>query len=78
MMSKTVRSVLMLFILTYIPFAYVQYESAAVLGTVRDPSAAVVPGATVLLKNMETGISTTAVTDDAGNSKAKWPSGRNL
>ncbi len=44
-----------------------QFESASVLGTVRDPSGAVILGAKVTIKNMETGITMSAVTDEAGN-----------
>ena len=48
-------------------FAFAQFDAATVLGTVRDSSGAVVPGATVTLKNAATGITATAVTDEHGN-----------
>ena len=44
-----------------------QFDAATVLGTVRDSSGAVVPGATVTLKNIATGITATAVTDEHGD-----------
>lgn len=44
-----------------------QFETASVLGTVRDSSGAVVTGAAVTLTNTETGISATATTDARGN-----------
>ncbi len=44
-----------------------QFDAATVLGTVRDSSGAVVPGATVTLKNVATGITATAVSDENGN-----------
>jgi hypothetical protein len=47
--------------------AFAQFDTATVLGTVRDSSGAVVPGASVTLRNVATGIAATAVTDDAGN-----------
>jgi hypothetical protein len=47
--------------------ASAQFDAATVLGTVRDSSGAVVPGATVTLKNESTGISATAVTDENGS-----------
>jgi hypothetical protein len=47
--------------------AAAQFDAATVLGTVVDASGAVVPGATVTLKNTETGIAATAVTDGEGN-----------
>jgi hypothetical protein len=44
-----------------------QFDAATVLGTVRDSSGAVVPGATVTLKNAATGITATSVTDEHGD-----------
>ena len=44
-----------------------QFETASVLGTVRDTSGVVVAGATVTLTNTGTGISATASTDADGN-----------
>jgi hypothetical protein len=46
---------------------HAQFESAEVLGTVRDPSAKAVPRASVTLTNEETGIQAKAATDEAGN-----------
>src|SRR4051812_1475658 len=43
-----------------------QFDTATVLGTIKDSSGAVVPGATVTLKNTATGITATAVTDSDG------------
>ena len=47
--------------------AMARTDAATVLGTVVDATGAVIPGATVTLKNAETGITATAVTDSAGN-----------
>ena len=47
--------------------ASAQFDAATVLGTVKDTSGAVVPGATVTLKNVATGITATAVTDAGGS-----------
>jgi hypothetical protein len=44
-----------------------QFETAAVLGTVRDPSGSVVPKAVVTLTNQDTGIQAKATTDTNGN-----------
>src|SRR6476660_3439391 len=41
---------------------FAQFDTATVLGTVKDSSGAVIPGATVTLKNVNTGITATAVT----------------
>ncbi|HET9314874.1 MAG TPA: carboxypeptidase regulatory-like domain-containing protein, partial [Vicinamibacteria bacterium] len=47
--------------------AAAQFETASLLGSVRDKSGAVVPGATVTLLNVETGLSQQQVSDGAGN-----------
>ena len=44
-----------------------QFETATVLGTVRDASSAVVHASKVTLANVNTGISATAQTDESGN-----------
>jgi hypothetical protein len=46
--------------------AYAQFETATVLGAVKDNTGAVVPGATVTLASVEPGITQTKVTDGAG------------
>ncbi len=46
---------------------FAQFETASVLGTVKDPSGAVVAGVTITLTNTETGISATQTTDARGN-----------
>ena len=47
--------------------ALAQFDAATVLGTVADATGAVVPGATVTLTNVETGITATTAIDRAGN-----------
>ncbi len=47
--------------------AFAQFDSSTVLGAVKDSSGAVIPGATVTLKNAATGITATAVTDADGS-----------
>jgi hypothetical protein len=64
-MRPTLRIVLSLFLLA--PALLAQFETAEVLGTVRDPSGAAVPGATVTLTNQDTNIQTRGVTDANGN-----------
>jgi hypothetical protein len=46
--------------------AWAQFETASVLGTVQDPTGAVVPGATVTLLSLDTGISSTRLSDGKG------------
>jgi hypothetical protein len=47
--------------------ALAQFDTATVLGAIKDSSGAVVPGATVTLKNVATGITANAVTDADGS-----------
>jgi hypothetical protein len=47
--------------------ASAQFDTATVVGTVKDNTGAIVPGATVTLTNLDTGIATTKVTDADGN-----------
>ena len=47
--------------------AHAQFDAATVLGTVRDSSGAVVPGATVTLRNVSTGITASAVSGENGD-----------
>ena len=49
------------------PAAFAQFDSATVLGTVRDASNAVVPGAKVTLTSVETGISIVRTSSGDGN-----------
>src|SRR5215813_7155020 len=44
-----------------------QFETATVLGTVRDPEGSVISGANVTLKNLATGISANTTTDTKGD-----------
>src|SRR5579871_1337503 len=46
---------------------FAQFETAEVLGTVRDPSGGAIPQANVTLVNMDTGISAKTTTDENGN-----------
>lgn len=46
----------------FVPTAGAQFDTATVVGTVRDDSNAVVPGATITLTNLDTGIGTTRIT----------------
>jgi len=47
--------------------SWAQFDTAAVLGTVRDPSGAVITNARLTLRNVNTGVTATAKTDAAGN-----------
>ena len=44
-----------------------QFDTATVVGTVRDDSNAVVQGATITLTNLDTGIGTTRISDANGS-----------
>ena len=67
MISKRVvfLSVLLLVLIANCPSSWAQFTSA-IEGTVTDASGAVVPGATVTLKNEETGVTQTVQTQDSG------------
>ncbi|MGE0884142.1 MAG: TonB-dependent receptor [Blastocatellales bacterium] len=47
--------------------AFAQFDTATVLGTVTDSNGAAVPGATVTLRNLATGVTAIARTDENGN-----------
>ncbi|MFN0124799.1 MAG: TonB-dependent receptor domain-containing protein [Blastocatellia bacterium] len=47
--------------------ALAQFDTATVLGTINDPSGAVVPQATITLRNIATGVTATAQTDGNGS-----------
>lgn len=46
---------------------FAQFETASVLGTVRDPSGSVIAGAKITLRNVNTGITASGKTDASGN-----------
>jgi hypothetical protein len=60
---------LFLLLVTFLaaPLAWAQFDTATVLGTVKDAAGAVMPNATVTLKNLATGITATTQSDDGGN-----------
>jgi hypothetical protein len=47
--------------------AFAQFDTATVLGTVHDANGAVLPGVTITLRNIETGITANVATDADGN-----------
>ena len=63
--SRTLLACLMAALLPVTAFA--QFDTSTVLGTIKDSTGAVVPGATVTLKNTATGITATAASDTDGN-----------
>ena len=60
------RFILCLFLAVLAASARAQFDTATVLGTVTDPSGAVVARGNVVLHNMATAVEQTAVTDDRG------------
>jgi Carboxypeptidase regulatory-like domain/TonB-dependent Receptor Plug Domain len=48
-------------------FAHAQFDTAEVLGTIKDPNGASIPGATVVLTNPANGIKVSRQTDASGN-----------
>jgi hypothetical protein len=73
MMSRTLRSlsalacVLTMFLLWQVSTAEAQTFRGTILGTVIDSSGAAVPGATVTIKNVDTGLTRTLATADDGS-----------
>jgi hypothetical protein len=64
---KAMRRIAMfVFFVVFASFARAQFDTATVLGTVTDPSGAVVPHCQVALHNTGTGALATAATDDRG------------
>jgi hypothetical protein len=58
---------LLAFAILFIPNAKAQFDTAAVLGTVRDPSGAPVSNAKITVKNAATGITAVTTTDPQGD-----------
>ena len=65
-MTRLIQCVVWLVICLAAAPARAQFETGAVLGTVRDNSGAVVPGATVTLLNTQTGVAVVRTTDAEG------------
>ncbi len=61
------KYLLCLFVLLFAPFAHAQFDTAEVLGTVKDASGAVLANVTVELRNQETGITTKTNSDSNGD-----------
>ena len=51
----------------FVGMSFAQFETAVVLGTVRDPGNNAVPGANVTLFNTETGIQAATATNESGD-----------
>jgi len=66
MLSSQVRLTFPLFILLSVSALYAQISQASLQGSVKDSSGALVPGATVVLKDKGTGLSRSATTGSAG------------
>jgi hypothetical protein len=56
-----------LLVILYTGSVLAQFDTATVLGTVRDKSGGIIPGAKVTLTNLETGIKTEKLTDENGS-----------
>ncbi|MBL8175363.1 MAG: carboxypeptidase regulatory-like domain-containing protein, partial [Bryobacterales bacterium] len=53
--------------LVFLTAAFAQYDAGAILGTITDPSGAVVAGVKVTLESVRTGVKQTATTDADGS-----------
>src|SRR5438876_5920117 len=68
-MKRTLQGTLALagFVLLLASTAFAQVDRATLTGTVRDTSSAVVPGATVVARNVATNVPSQSVSDAQGN-----------
>src|SRR5262245_27407234 len=71
-MSQHIRQFVLILIISLciVPLtsmAFAQFETAVVLGAVRDPNGAVMPAANVTLKNTATGVTSSTQTDSNGD-----------
>jgi hypothetical protein len=66
-MMNSIRNCFLLLACGLAGLLHAQFESAEVLGTVRDATAKAVPGAAVTLTNQDTGIQSKAASDESGN-----------
>src|SRR5438094_10676536 len=57
-------------LLLFVSLAFAQLDTGTISGTVADQSGAAVPGASVAIKNIETGIVRRLVTNEAGRYEA--------
>jgi trimeric autotransporter adhesin len=64
--SRRLCAILVLLGLSFTSVAYGQIRSATIAGTITDPTRAVVPGATVVVTNQDTNVSSEAISTDAG------------
>src|SRR5207247_6348326 len=54
------------FVLIFAPYSFGQITSATISGTVKDQTQAVLPGVDVVVKNVDTGLTRSVVTDANG------------
>ena len=63
---RLVSALMMVLATIFVGFSQTQITTGTIQGTVADPNGAVVPGATIQVTNLDTGISRTLTSDDAG------------
>jgi Carboxypeptidase regulatory-like domain len=59
-------SLLVIFYLSLIPNAFAQRITGTILGTVTDPTGAIIPGVTITVTNVETNLRQNTVTNESG------------
>src|SRR5437016_7762652 len=68
--SRAVLAFIVVVVLAFSSQLWGQSERARIIGTVTDPQGAIVPGATVTVTNVATGIGAKAITDAEGHYQA--------
>src|SRR5260221_2861256 len=77
MTVRVVATLFLFFLLSTLAFGQTQITTGVIQGTVTDPSGAVVPGAEVSIKNLDTNFTKTLATDNDGRFVAAlMPPGR--
>ena len=78
-MKISQRLVVLTVLLAALPIAVMaQFETASVLGTVKDGTGAVIVGSKITLENVKTGVLATTLSNDSGSFKLIYESSRTV
>ncbi len=71
---RTIQFAIIALLLALPLAANAQVTTATLVGTVTDPGGSIVPGATVTARNLDTGLTRTVTSSDAGTYRARHAS----